>query len=220
MALLNVNRLAATPLVNPELFEITTHPAPDTRWPVDDTRVPGLGERVMSVLYRVLTPTFELPLLLNFSQVNERLCRGAQPGRIGFQLLKGMGVSTVINLRAEAPGEEAQVRALGMNYFYFPMDPIGAPTHEQTLAFLSAVSDPRHGRVFFHCYHGADRTGVLGACYRLAHDGWSLTAAAAEMDKHKFHRAFQAAKLEYLLAFDAYWRSLGPDERARVLHQA
>jgi protein tyrosine phosphatase (PTP) superfamily phosphohydrolase (DUF442 family) len=218
MALTNAERLASTPLVG--RIEISTHVA-DAPWPVEaPSRQPSLGERVMSALYWLCTPTFELPLLLNFGQLNERVCRGAQPGKIGFQLLKGMGVDTVINLRVEAPGEEAQVRALGMDYHYFPMDPIGAPTHEQTLAFLREVTNPRHGRVFFHCYHGADRTGVLAACYRVAHDGWSLTEAAAEMDKHKFHRVFQAAKLEYLLEFGAYWKSLGADERARVLHQA
>jgi protein tyrosine phosphatase (PTP) superfamily phosphohydrolase (DUF442 family) len=215
MALTNAERLTALPMGT---IDLTTRLASEVA-PAREA-APSLAERLMATFYRVCTPTFELPWLVNFGQLGERLCRGAQPGRIGYQLLKGMGVETVINLRVEAPQQEARVRDLGMRYMFLPMDPIGAPTHDDTLAFLRAVCDPRNGKVFFHCYHGADRTGVLAACYRIAHDGWALKDAAAEMERHKFHKTFQAAKLQYLLAFDGYWRSLAPETRARILHRA
>jgi protein tyrosine phosphatase (PTP) superfamily phosphohydrolase (DUF442 family) len=219
MALTNAERLTALPLGTPGI-EISTRLASETTWPGAAPKRGDWWDKVMGLFYRLCTPTLELPMLLNFGRLSDRLCRGAQPSHVGFQLLKGMGVNTVINLRVEAPKQEARVRSLGMNYLYLPMDPIGAPTHAETLAFLEAVCDPRHGQVYFHCYHGADRTGVLAACYRIAHDGWSLTEAAAEMDRHKFHRAFQAAKLEYLLKFDGYWRSLPLEHRSLILHRA
>jgi protein tyrosine/serine phosphatase len=217
MNLSKMEMASVAAMADPNLLEIATHTA---NWPsAKDSRKAGFGERLLAVLYRVATPTLELPVLLNYGEMSERLLRGAQPGKAGFQLLKGMGVDTVINLRLEAPDEAPHVRSLGMRYFYFPMDPMGAPTHEQTLSFLSAVCDPDHGRVFFHCYHGADRTGVLAACFRIAHDGWSLLEAVGEMDKHKFHRTFQGAKLEYLLDFEAHWRGMSAEARARVLHR-
>lgn len=220
--LTNAERLAVSKGAQPAKIDILTHVATSDLWPLTqgETSEPTWKERLMGVFYRLCTPTLELPMLLNFGELTGTLCRGAQPSRTGFKLLKGLGVDTVINLRVEAPEEEARVRDMGMHYFYFPMDPVGAPTHDQTLAFLKVVSDPRYGKVFFHCYHGADRTGLMGACYRVAVEGWSLTEAVAEMEAHKFHRAFQAAKLEYLLEFADFWRSLGPAQRARALQQA
>jgi protein tyrosine/serine phosphatase len=152
--------------------------------------------------------------------VGARLSRGAQPGKDGFRALVQLGVATVINLREEAPEEEALVRNLGMEYLYYPMDPLAAPTHAHVLAFLHTVADPRRGHVFFHCYHGADRTGVLAACYRLAHDGWTLEEALAELDEHHFHHAFQQAMLGYLRDFAHFWATLAPTERDRVLHRS
>lgn len=218
MALTNAQRLAASSLGQAHTLEIETREAVRPLPPAAPSK-PAWHERLMGLLYRLCTPTLELPMLLNFGTVDTHLCRGAQPSRIGYQLLKGLGVETVINLRLEAPQVEARVRELGMNYFYLPLDPIGRPTHEQTLAFLNVVTDPRHGKVFFHCYHGADRTGVLAACYRVAVEGWSLSEAIAEMDAFKFHRTFQAAKLAYLTEFEGHWRSLAPETRARVLNR-
>jgi protein tyrosine/serine phosphatase len=31
-----------------------------------------------------------------------------------------------------------------------------------------------------HCHRGADRTGAVIACYRIAHDGWSSKQALNE----------------------------------------
>ena len=32
-----------------------------------------------------------------------------------------------------------------------------------------------------HCYHGADRTGLVVAMYRVIYQGWSFDAARSEM---------------------------------------
>jgi protein tyrosine phosphatase (PTP) superfamily phosphohydrolase (DUF442 family) len=188
-------------------------------WPASARTAPTLGERLMALFYKLFTPTFEVPWLENFGQVDARLSRGAQPSKVGFRLLRAMGVDTVINLRAESDAEAGLVRRLGMRYHHFPCDPVAAPTHAQTLAFLHAATAPEAGRVFFHCYHGADRTGVFAACYRLAHDGWTLEQARGELDVYRFHHAFQQAKLAYLEEFAVHWAGLSAEERARVLHR-
>lgn len=170
-------------------------------------------EAVLAWAYRVLTPTLELPWLENFGQVTATLWRGAQPSRQGLEQLKRMGVTTVINLRGESEAEADTVRALGLKYVYLPFEPIGAPEHAATLAFLRAVADPEAGVIYFHCYHGADRTGMLAACYRIAMQGWSEDAAIAELDRYRFHHLFQRAKLDYIRAFAAHWRALGDRQR-------
>lgn len=189
-------------------------------WPNSHTQPRrSAWQRFTRGVYRLLTPDFNSPTLANFSYLGQRVCRGAQPGRDGFKALAELGVSTVINLRLEAPDEEQVVRSLGMNYLFYPMDPLAAPTHAHVLAFLHTVCDPDHGQIFFHCYHGADRTGVLAACYRIAHDRWPLERALDELRDHHFHHAFQQAMWAYMRDFQRFWDALPGHERDRVLHR-
>ncbi|HEY9724063.1 MAG TPA: sulfur transferase domain-containing protein [Oscillatoriaceae cyanobacterium] len=180
---------------------------------VAGTRQRPWREALLAWAYRCLTPTLELPWLENFGQVTPRLWRGAQPSKQGLRQLQRMGVSTIVNLRSESEAEADTVRALGLRYVYLPFDPIGAPDHAETLEFLRVASDAENGVVFFHCYHGADRTGMLAACYRIAMQGWSSEEAIAELDRFRFHHLFQRSKLDYIRDFAAHWRALGDRPR-------
>lgn len=191
--------------------------SPAHAWPDGRPRAAGLRGRLADLAYKLFTPTVDRPTLDNFGALDDLVWRGAQPGRQGFRRLRELGVDTVINLRAESNDEAATVRLLGMNYLYFPLDPIAPPTHAQILAFLRAASDPRLGRIFFHCYHGADRTGVAGACWRIALDGWTLAEAVREMQAFRFHSSFQHANLAYVASFAAFWRGMSEERRAALL---
>jgi protein tyrosine phosphatase (PTP) superfamily phosphohydrolase (DUF442 family) len=96
--------------------------------------------------------------------------------------LAKLGVKTVIDLRLtdeHSTTEEARaVAAAGMRYVSVPMKGVVAPTHEQIAKVLKLLDsqDP----VFVHCRRGADRTGTVIACYRIAHDGWGNQQALAE----------------------------------------
>ena len=150
--------------------------------------------------------------------VGDTVYRGAQPSYRGFHTLKELGVDTVINLRPESDHERKIVAKQGMRYLYMPLPPLDAPTHDVTLAFLEAVTDPAHGKVFFHCYHGVDRTGTMAACLRIARDGWTVEEALAEMRAFKVHESGQRSKLAYVADFAAYWQTMADAERRRVLH--
>ena len=191
--------------------------APAHAWPDGRLRPTGLRGRLADLAYRLVTPTVDRCRLENFGTLSDRIWRGAQPGPRGFRRLRDHGVETVINLRAESDEEGATVRALGLRYLYFPLDPIAPPTHAQVIAFLRAAADPGHGRVFFHCYHGADRTGVAAACWRIAVDGWTLSEAVREMQAFRFHRSFQQANLAYVATFAAYWRGMSEARREALL---
>ena len=118
----------------------------------------------------------------NFHQVNQHVYRGGQPGPEAWQNLAKMGVKTVIDLRREdehSTAAEAQaVAAAGMNYVNVPMKGVVAPTNEQIAKVLTLLGskDP----VFVHCKRGADRTGAVIACYRIAHDRWQRERALEE----------------------------------------
>jgi protein tyrosine phosphatase (PTP) superfamily phosphohydrolase (DUF442 family) len=150
--------------------------------------------------------------------VGERVLRGAQPSLRAFKTLKDLGVDTVINLRPESDHERPIVARNGMKYVYLPLPPLDAPTHAITVQFLEAATDPANGTVFFHCYHGVDRTGTMAACLRLARDGWTVEEALAEMRAYKVHEHGQRSKLQYVSDFATYWATVPTIDRRRILH--
>lgn len=119
----------------------------------------------------------------NFHVVNDQVLRGGQPTDVGFKNLADRGVKTIIDLQEEgdrAKGEKRLVKALGMKYINIPMKGMTTPTEKQISHALKALNDTSDGPVFIHCKRGADRTGVVVACYRVQHDGWQNRKALSE----------------------------------------
>lgn len=151
-------------------------------------------------------------------QLGDTLYRGAQPSYRAFKTLKEMGVDTVVNLRPECDRERKFVTQLGMTYLYMPLPPLDAPNLAVTVEFIRAVTDPAHGVVFFHCFHGVDRTGTMAACVRIARDGWTVEAALEEMRAFKLHEQGQKAKVAFIDEFYTYWHAQPERFRREVLH--
>jgi tyrosine-protein phosphatase SIW14 len=119
----------------------------------------------------------------NFHQVNAQLYRGAQPTALGFQSLAKMGVKTILDLResgSRSLAEQKMVEAAGMRYVSMPFSGFSAPSPEQVSKVLALFNDASSGPVFVHCRRGADRTGTVVACYRVAHDRWTNGRALSE----------------------------------------
>ena len=138
----------------------------------------------------------------NFHQVNEHVFRGGQPTAAGWQGLAKLGIKTVVDLRRtdeHSTDEEAKaVAAAGLNYVNVPMKGVVAPTDEQITKVLALLdsTDP----VFVHCHRGADRTGTVIACYRIAHDGWEPRRALNEA-KSIGMRWTQVGLKRYIMGF-------------------
>ena len=146
-------------------------------------------------------------LLPNFHQVNEHLSRGAQPLKNGLQRLAALRIKTIINLRGADEGtraEETEARAAGLRYFNVPMRDLSRPTDEQVERVLSIINDSQNWPVFVHCNHGRDRTGVIIACYRISHDGWTSEKAKAEA-KHYGMSWVQFGMKDYISDYDKRW---------------
>jgi uncharacterized protein (TIGR01244 family) len=122
------------------------------------------------------------PAIPNFHQVNERIYRGGQPDAQAWPELAKMGVKTVIDLRQvdehNTAAEAQAVSAAGMNYVNIPMKGFATPTNEQISKALALLNS--NEPVFVHCRKGADRTGAVIACYRIAHDRWQPKQALHE----------------------------------------
>jgi protein tyrosine phosphatase (PTP) superfamily phosphohydrolase (DUF442 family) len=127
----------------------------------------------------------------NLFKVSDDLYRSAQPTKEGLANLKKLGVKTIINCRM-LHSERGDVTDLGMAYVS-----IGAlATHaeeEDVVEFLKVVADKSRGPFLVHCQHGADRTGLMIAAYRVAVCGWSKAEAIAELTEggSGFHEVFQ-----------------------------
>jgi protein tyrosine phosphatase (PTP) superfamily phosphohydrolase (DUF442 family) len=130
----------------------------------------------------------EKPGLPNFHRVTDGLYRGAQPTALGLQELRRMGIKTVVNLRT-LHSDQDQLVDTYLGYEHIAMT-AWSPEREEIVRFLQIVTDPDRTPVFVHCRHGADRTGLLCAVYRLVVCNWTKEEAIQEMTEggFGFHR--------------------------------
>jgi len=132
--------------------------------------------------------------LPNAGRVNDSLYRGAQPRNDGIQELQKLGITTIVDLRSEAPErrdlEREQAEAVGIHFVSIPVSGWDAPTNEQVAQFLALFRNNSKERVFVHCRYGVDRTGVFVATYRMAYEGWPAQQAMKEM---------------YFFGFNGFW---------------
>ncbi len=131
------------------------------------------------------------PGVSNLHRVTPFLYRSAQPTATGMKSLEKMGIKTVINLRTfhtdtkELKGTKLIGKAVPMNAW-------NAET-EDVVRALQMLSDPSGAPYLVHCQHGADRTGMIMAMYRIVVQGWSKEDAIDEMVNggYGFHAVWQ-----------------------------
>jgi protein tyrosine phosphatase (PTP) superfamily phosphohydrolase (DUF442 family) len=124
----------------------------------------------------------ELPGVPNLHRVAPTLYRGGQPSAEGFTELAKLGVKTVVSLRA-FHGDPAEAYLLAHESISFKY---WHPEDEDVVRFLAIATDPARVPVFVHCWHGADRTGMMCAIYRIAVEGWTKDEALREMTAGPF----------------------------------
>lgn len=131
--------------------------------------------------------------LPNLFQVSPVLYRSAQPTAEGLNLLnQNLAVSyglpkeikTVVNLRNNE-GDGALVVPTGVRYEQIPFD-TWQVKEADVVRFLKIVRNPNNQPVLLHCKHGADRTGMMTAIYRIVEQGWRKQDAIAEMTQGGF----------------------------------
>jgi protein tyrosine/serine phosphatase len=126
----------------------------------------------------------------NLNRITPRLYRSAQPDAAGMRELEKLGVKTVINLRdlnddtKEARGTNLRLRHVKMNAWHIEDEDI-----VRVLAILRRKQD---GPFLIHCQHGADRTGVACAMFRIVEQGWSREDAIRELTDggYGFHKVW------------------------------
>lgn len=132
----------------------------------------------------------------NAGRVNDFLYRGAQPRPAGYDELKQLGISLVVDLHnygEDSRRERVAVESRGMRYVNIPSGFYHGPTIEQIAEFLLLVRDNPGQRIFVHCQRGGDRTGVMIAAFRMTQHRWTLEQARTEMLNFHFHQSWLPA---------------------------
>ncbi len=124
------------------------------------------------------------PGLPNLFRVSDHYYRGAQPTAAGFQQLSKMGVRTDVNLRS-MHSDTDKLGSVPIAYQHISFK-AWHPEHDDVVRFLKIVTNPANQPVFVHCQHGADRTGMMTAVYRIVVQGWSKDDALDEMTQGGF----------------------------------
>ena len=129
----------------------------------------------------------------NFYRVDELLFRSAQLDGSYAAKLRELGIKSIVNLRHFSRGGDR--RAFG-DQFWLANKPLQSWEIKpaQIADVLRTIRErQKEGAVLVHCYHGADRTGLVVAMYRVIYQGWSLDAARSEMidGGYGFHSMWQ-----------------------------
>ena len=125
--------------------------------------------------------------LPNLHQVSPTLYRSAQPLDDCGKSIAELGIRTVVCLRIS---ETDTMMPKDVGVHYIKLTPLGM-SDKDIIRVLSILANPAGGApCLVHCQHGADRTGVICAAYRVCVQGWTKEAAIDEMRNggFGFHR--------------------------------
>ena len=122
----------------------------------------------------------------NLHQVAGNFYRSAQPDARGFKTLATQyGVQMVISLRA-FNSDEPLLRGLNLRLARYKIHTWHIEREDVVGALRMLRDAAKDAPVLLHCQHGADRTGLITALYRIIYEGWSRQAAIEEMMNGNF----------------------------------
>lgn len=128
----------------------------------------------------------------NLHRITPTLYRSAQLSREDVPELQKLGIRKVISFRAFhaddsiLAGTQIKMQRIRINTWYI--------RDEDMVTALKALrTADQDGPVLIHCQHGADRTGLVSALYRMVYQGWTREQALDELQHggYGFHPIWQ-----------------------------
>lgn len=146
--------------------------------PVSCAKASQMAEPVSMERNRLWAAPMQVKGLPNLFQVTPDLYRSAQPDETGMANAKKMGIKTVLSLRSSNKDPSLSA-GTGLTLRRVPLATWDI-SDEEIIAALSIIhSSPKP--VLVHCLHGADRTGLIIAMYRMVFQDWSKEKAKDEL---------------------------------------
>lgn len=116
----------------------------------------------------------------NFHQVDSGVYRGAIPSERDLKILKEVfKVKRIVSLDEGAGNNIAPfIKQLGLEHIIIPIH--GRESKGNVDYLKNNISQIIVPGTYIHCKHGADRSGMVIAFYRILHDGWVPEKAIQE----------------------------------------
>jgi protein tyrosine/serine phosphatase len=115
----------------------------------------------------------------NLHRLTPTLYRSEQPTALGMKNLEKLGIRTVINLRAFNDDLD-EIRGTALRAVHVPVFTWHLET-EDVVQVMRTLRHAEDGPFLIHCQHGADRTGLMSAMYRMLEQKWTAEDALAEL---------------------------------------
>lgn len=118
--------------------------------------------------------------LSNFYKVSDDIYRSAQPEEGGMTSAKALGIKTVLSLReTELDSELNRNEGTDLNLIHLPIRTSKVNIQDIKNAMRVIRDAPKP--ILIHCRHGADRTGLIVAMYRMVFENWPKACAKSEL---------------------------------------
>lgn len=148
--------------------------------------VPALAEDPMKTVVDAAAPRpahwaepIELEGAPNLHRITPGLYRSEQPNAEGMKNLEKLGIRTVINLRYFNHDDDevkgTNLRTERTRILTWRVD------DDHVIEVMRMLKKTENGPFLIHCQHGADRTGLMSAMYRILVQGWTREEALKEL---------------------------------------
>lgn len=139
-------------------------------------------------------PEWAIPVAVeqNLYRVTPNFYRSAKLKPESVSLLKLLGIRTVVSLRAFHSDKPVLAHS-GIRMVRIPINTWDISDREVAQALRAIRDAESQGPVLLHCLHGADRTGLVTAMYRILYQGWSREQALDELQNggYGYHALWQ-----------------------------
>jgi protein tyrosine/serine phosphatase len=137
----------------------------------------------------------------NLHRLTPLLYRSEQPTALGMRNLEKLGIRTIINLRAfNDDADEVRGTSLRTEHTKILTWRVD---DRHVVEVMRMLRQTENGPFLIHCQHGADRTGLMSAMYRMLEQDWTAEDALAELTGggYGYHSMWRNIK-RYVLSVD------------------
>lgn len=123
----------------------------------------------------------------NLYKVDDRLYRSEQPIADDVSSIYQQNIKTIINLRYfDRNDNQAIFGGQTIDLVNEPLLTWRVRPSDVARVLYAIERGQTKGAVLVHCYHGADRTGIVIAMYRIIYQNWTIEQARQEMQQGNF----------------------------------